>query len=224
MLHLMKDCVRLYSAPIAGRLYGSLVIKRGLKRRARKRTLEIDLEMKRVLEELLTTSKCDHVFSHPGSPEEPLGAWVLETQMGALRTRIETHPDAGLHGLRHTFLTEAGGCTDPFTLQYVAGHDSIKTTMRHVHPQANAVQELFLKLADPPGKQLPLRNGRKCRVGAKSGAAATPPHELHGQVADNKAVFKRGSGEIGRHTILRGWRREAWGFKSPLPHHRLRFS
>ena len=28
-----------------------------------------------------------------------------------------------------------------------------------------------------------------------------------------------GSGEIGRHTILRGWRRKAWGFKSPLPHH-----
>ena len=87
MLHLMKDCVRLYPTPIAGRLYGSLVIKRGLKRRARKRTLEIDLEMKKVLEELLTTSKCDYVFSHPGSPEEPLGAWVLETQMGALRTR-----------------------------------------------------------------------------------------------------------------------------------------
>ncbi len=159
MLHLMKDCVRLYSAPIAGRLYGSLVIKRGLKRRARKRTLEIDLEMKKVLEELLTASKCDHVFSHPGSPEEPLGAWVLETQMGSLRTMIQTHPDAGLHGLRHTFLTEAGGCTDPFTLQYVAGHDSIKTTMRYVHPQANAVQELFLKLAELPGKQLPLRNG-----------------------------------------------------------------
>ncbi|SPF42491.1 hypothetical protein SBA1_460088 [Candidatus Sulfotelmatobacter kueseliae] len=25
-------------------------------------------------------------------------------------------------------------CTDPFTLQYVAGHDNIKTTMRYVHP------------------------------------------------------------------------------------------
>jgi Phage integrase SAM-like domain len=46
MLHLMKDCGRLYSKPIAGRLFGSLVIKRGLKRRARKRTLEIDSEMK----------------------------------------------------------------------------------------------------------------------------------------------------------------------------------
>ena len=34
-------------------------------------------------------------------------------------------------------------------------------------------------------------------------------------------LIVRGSGEIGRHTILRGWRRKAWGFKSPLPHHRL---
>ena len=85
------------------------------------------------------------------SPGRPLGAWVLETQMGALRTRIKTHPDAGLHGLRHTFLTEAGEHTDPFTLQYIAGHDNIKTTMRYVHPQANAVQQLFLRLANLRG-------------------------------------------------------------------------
>src|SRR5438270_306058 len=31
-----------------------------------------------------------------------------------------------------------------------------------------------------------------------------------------------GSGETGRHTILRGWRRKAWGFKSPLPHQDLK--
>ena len=30
--------------------------------------------------------------------------------------------------------------------------------------------------------------------------------------------FPCGSGGTGRHTILRGWRRKAWGFKSPLPH------
>jgi hypothetical protein len=29
-----------------------------------------------------------------------------------------------------TFLTVAGEHTDPFTLQYTAGHDNIKTTMR----------------------------------------------------------------------------------------------
>ena len=35
------------------------------------------------------------------------------------------------------------------------------------------------------------------------------------------AVAECGSGGTGRHTILRGWRRKAWGFKSPLPHHEL---
>lgn len=77
MLHLMKDCVRLYSATIAGRLYGSLVIKRGLKRRARKRTLEIDLEMKKVLEELLTTQNaimCLATREVPRNLWEP-GCW-----------------------------------------------------------------------------------------------------------------------------------------------------
>ena len=73
-----------------------------------KRTLQIDEPVRAVLEALLSVSECDHVFTHPGDPTQPLGAWILETQKGRLRTRIETHPDAGLHGLRHTFLTEAG--------------------------------------------------------------------------------------------------------------------
>lgn len=130
-------------------------------RRARKRTLEIDREMKEVLETLLAVSECDHVFTHPGDPTQPLGAWILETQIGALRTRIKTHPDGGLHGLRHTFLTEAGEHTDPFTLQYTAGHDNIKTTMRYVHPQANAV------LLCPAGST-PTRQACGQRFGAKS--------------------------------------------------------
>jgi hypothetical protein len=56
--------------------------------------------------------------------------------------------------LRHTFLTEAGEHTDPFTLQYVAGHDNIETTMRYVHPRAEAVERQFECLADlgAPGK------------------------------------------------------------------------
>jgi hypothetical protein len=46
------------------------------------------------------------------------------------------------------FLTEAGEHTDPFTLQYVTGHDNIKTTMRYVHPRAEAVEKLFVRLGD----------------------------------------------------------------------------
>ena len=50
MLKLMKDCVRLHLEHGAdGKICGELIIKRGLKRRARKRKLVIDQEMKKVL-------------------------------------------------------------------------------------------------------------------------------------------------------------------------------
>jgi hypothetical protein len=65
--------------------------------------------------------------------------------------RLRLHADAGLHALRRTFLTEAGeyyASTEPFTLQYVAGDDNIKTTTRHVHPREVAVHKLFARLAD----------------------------------------------------------------------------
>ena len=59
------------------------------------------------------------------------------------------HPDAGLHALRHTFLTEAGRHTQNVrALQRLAGHSRIETTMRYVHPDqadmleiASAVQQ-----------------------------------------------------------------------------------
>ena len=149
MLKLMKDCVRLHPEQRADRnICGELIIKRGLKRRARKRRLVIDHEMKEVLERLLKDSQCDFVFTSPQDRTKPLGPWVLEEQIGQVRKKIETHPDAGLHALRHTFLTEAGEYTDPFTLQYVAGHDNIKTTMRYVHPREAAVHKLFARLAE----------------------------------------------------------------------------
>jgi hypothetical protein len=56
---------------------------RGLKRRARKRKLVIDNEMKEVLERLLKDSHCDYVFTSPQDPTKPLGPWVLEEQIGA---------------------------------------------------------------------------------------------------------------------------------------------
>jgi integrase len=151
MLNLMKDCVRLHPDERPdGKICGELVIKRGLKRRARKRKLVIDHEMKEVLKRLLKDSRCDHVFTSPLDSTKPLGPWVFEEQISRLRKKIKTHPDAGLHAMRHTFLTEAGEYTDPFTLQYVAGHDNIKTTMRYVHPREAAVHKLFERLADLP--------------------------------------------------------------------------
>src|SRR4029077_2059701 len=150
MLKLKKDCVTFYRvAKEHGTVHGELTIKRGLKRRARKRKLKIDREMKEVLEQLIAVTQCDYVFTKPDDPKAALPAWVIEAQMTGLRKSVAgTHPDAGLHTLRHTFLTEAGEHTDPFTLQYVAGHDHIKTLLRYVHPRAEAVEKLFVRLGD----------------------------------------------------------------------------
>ena len=71
--HIKRDCVRLHSEQRAdGKICGELIIKRGLKRRARKRKLVIDREMKEVLEQLLTDSQCDYVFT---SPQDPKSLW-----------------------------------------------------------------------------------------------------------------------------------------------------
>jgi integrase len=147
MIQLMKDCYQVSAEPAPdGKLYAEVTIKRGLKRRARKRKLMVQGEAKEILDALVSASECEYVFTHPSDHTRPLPNWALENQMGRVRSQIKSHPDSGLHALRHTFLTEAGQYTDPFTLQYVAGHDTIKTTMRYVHPQQEAVQKLFVRL------------------------------------------------------------------------------
>jgi integrase len=143
MLNLEKDCVLVRQRPDEDGNWGDLVIKRGLKRRARNRVLKINAEAKEILTRLVAESQCRHVFSQPRHPDKKLEPWVLESQMGRLRDKIKIDPDAGLHTLRHTFLTEAGEYTDAFTLQYIAGHDTIKTTMRYVHPRAESVSRAF---------------------------------------------------------------------------------
>jgi integrase/recombinase XerD len=142
MLNLEKIASSSASVPMNGN-WGDLVIQCGLKRRARKRVLNINAEAKEVLEQFVMESKGRHVFSRPRHPDKKLEPWVLESQMARLRDKIKIDPDVGLHTLRHTFLTEAGEDTDAFTLQYIAGHDTIKTTMCYVHPRAESVSRAF---------------------------------------------------------------------------------
>jgi hypothetical protein len=77
------------------KICGARLIKRGLKRRARKRKLVIDHEMNEALGWLLKDSECDYVFTSPQDRTNPLGHWVLEEQIGQIRKKIKTHPDAG---------------------------------------------------------------------------------------------------------------------------------
>ena len=72
---------------------------------------------------------------------QPLSVNTLADQHRTIMATCSFDPDAGLHALRHTFLTEAGRHTQNVrALQKLAGHVRIETTMRYGHPdQGNVV-------------------------------------------------------------------------------------
>lgn len=49
--------------------------------------------------------------------------------------------------LRHTGLTRIAPHCDAYTLAKIAGHTSITMTMRYIHPQQNAIEQTFSKMA-----------------------------------------------------------------------------
>src|SRR5208282_314661 len=67
-------------------------------------------------------------------------------------------------------------------------------------------------------KPRPFKANSNWPIGSLAPAAATGFAIM--KCPDLDGSHPCGSGGTGRHTILRGWRRKAWGFKSPLPHQR----
>lgn len=57
-----------------------------------------------------------------------------------IRSRSIRMPD---FTLSHAFLIEAGEHTDAFMLQYILGHDTIKTTMGDVQPWVESGSRAF---------------------------------------------------------------------------------
>jgi integrase len=135
LLALERDCVSLKPSPDDNGFWGTISIRRGLKRKARRREIPISADMATVLLSLLTQSKCEYVFTSLHNHSVPLSVNTLADQHRTIRETCSFHPDAGLHALRHTFLTEAGRHTQNVrALQKLAVHSKIETTMRYVHP------------------------------------------------------------------------------------------
>ena len=147
LLALRRDCVHLKDSPDEHGFWGIIALRRGLKRAARKRDIPITADMAAVLSSLLAESKCEYVFTSLHDHSQPLSACTLATQHRAIKATCNFHPDAGLHALRHTFLTEAGRQTQNVrALQRLAGHSRIETTMRYVHPDQDDVVEIAARV------------------------------------------------------------------------------
>jgi integrase len=125
--------------------WGSVEIRRGLKRKERRRDLPITEDMAAVHSALRGDSECRKVFTSLRDRTQPLSVNTLADQHRAIMETCTFHPDEGLHALRQTFLTEAGQYTQNVrALQKlaVAGHCRIQTTMRYVHPDRSDVLEI----------------------------------------------------------------------------------
>jgi len=143
LLALQRDCVNLKDSVDEHGFWGKISIRRGLKRKDRRRDIPITEDMAAVLVKLLADSKCEYVFTNLHDHSAPLSANTLANQHRSLKRTCEFHPDAGIHALRHTFLTEAGRHTQNVrALQKLAGHSKIETTMRYIHPDETDVLEI----------------------------------------------------------------------------------
>jgi integrase len=103
-------------------LWRQINIRRGLKCEVRARILPITPAMRDVLVRQMKRSKGKLVFSALDNRRKPLSDNTLSGQARDMKRRVKFHHDAGLHTLRHTYLTEMGKSTDVFSRQKIAGH------------------------------------------------------------------------------------------------------
>ena len=151
--------------------YGYLQIRKG-KTEFRKRSLPITSRAKEVLTAWMAKSKSDLVFTREDGIS-PVSAFTLIQQQERMRNVLNLPWDACVHSARHTALTNLGLTgVDPFTLQRVAGHASITTTRKYVHPTPPTMKDAFQKK---------VRNEQRDRRAARKrvARAATIPSMKH---------------------------------------------
>jgi integrase len=144
LLALQKDSVDLHEYEDAQGFWGTLHIRRGLKRAARRRDLPITRQMAIVLRKLISRSECEHVFTALEDHSQPLSKNTLADQHRRVIATGQFDSSAGLHSLRHTFLTEAARYSQNVrALQRLAGHSRIETTARYIHPEQRDVDKIL---------------------------------------------------------------------------------
>jgi integrase len=118
-----------------------IYIDRGKSKKA-KRYIPLTAEARGILEHQKTISRSNHVFVRVGKRvkkdfwyTEPASRHTVSDQFSRRRDEMGLPWDAVLHSTRHTALTDLGAAgADAFTIQAVAGHASVTTSQRYVHP------------------------------------------------------------------------------------------
>jgi integrase len=172
LIALQKDCVHMADAADPRGFFGVVDVKRGLKRDSRKRKLPITAAMRDVLIAALKQSKCKHVLTCPESPSQAMSPNTLEDQIRRTRSELGLPNDAGLHALRHTFLTRAGKLTQNVkALQVLAGHSNIATTMKYIHPEESDIFGIVAAMTMDAPKRPSRQNASAQKAAAQAAGA-----------------------------------------------------
>lgn len=130
-----------------------IFIDRGKSKKAR-RCIPLTEEAREILEQQKTISRSNFVFVRFGDRVKkalwyvaPLSRYTVSEQFSARRDEMGLPWDAVLHSTRHTALTDLGAAgADAFTIQAVAGHASVTTSQRYVHPVPETIARAIEKL------------------------------------------------------------------------------
>jgi integrase len=132
---------------------GYVFVARGKSERAR-RYIGLTQEARAILEQQKTISRSQYVFVRTGDRVDkslwytaPLSRHTLSEQFTKRSRQMGLPWDAVLHSTRHTALTDFGAAgADAFTIQEIAGHASVTTSQRYVHPVPETIQRAVVRL------------------------------------------------------------------------------
>jgi site-specific recombinase XerD len=89
----------------------------------------------------------DSQWLFPGDDDRPFLATSLNHLHAKVRAKLGLPADCVLHSMRHSFLTRLGEQgVDAFTIMKIAGHASITTSQRYVHPSNDAMERALERL------------------------------------------------------------------------------
>jgi integrase len=145
-LHLLKPEVHMTEEADDWGHYGYLVIRQG-KSEYRKRNLFITARAKQILKSWMAKSCCQLVFTREDGLT-PISPYTLDLQQKRMRKKLNLPWDAVVHSARHTALTNFGlGQADPFSVQKIAGHAALSTTLKYVHATSESMKRAFQQKA-----------------------------------------------------------------------------
>ena len=134
---------------------GYIFVARGKSERAR-RYIGLTADAQAILERQKTISRSQYVFVRVGGRVEkslwytaPLSRHTLSEQFTKRSREMGLPWDAVLHSTRHTALTDFGAAgADAFTIRQIAGHASVDTSQRYVHPVPETIQLAVTRLEE----------------------------------------------------------------------------